>query len=356
MQAFGIDPASKRPCSFAFSSKTAPQGWTAFTFDLPISKPVFYLVAAKDAKLGQIKSLASRIVAENYVLLMDRNGEEGSGDSVLVMRRSRKGDNSPLVVPLRKEEDYERVINAVRKFPDFLSDELTAHSSLNGIVDLLKAGAERYFINRGLFSNHYLKERLGKSLSERGRTPEKESSGLIAKFDGEIPTDPDNARNVLSALGYAPVLLQADGHAQYLLKSASTVLDAVCIVARTASLDTKSGSDMVVPSYQAVASLKEKRWVILTNGRLWRLYSSRVSSASTNYFEVDLEGIVLEDDSRLVYFVSLFSAASLISREGVTDLDITFEGGLKYAKEIEEDLRTKIFEGQLFLDMVRAVL
>lgn len=346
LQDFSLAVDSKRACSFAFSSKQVPKSWKAFTFELPIP---FYLVHAPGAKFGEIKSLAMGISAENYVLLADLGSY-----ALLILRRAKKGDNLPLLVPIRKQEDYERVASTIRKF-NLTSDELTAHSSINSIVDLLRVGAERYYTNRGLFSNHYLKERLFKQLSERGRNPEKESSGLLVKLGGEVPIAPGTVNEVLADLGYLLDPHTKSGYAQYQLKSGSLSLDVGCIVAPVESLDTKTG-DQVVPSYQAVASLREFNWVILTNGRLWRLYSSRVSSSSTNYFEVDLEGIVSESDPKLLYFVSLFSASSFLSRQGLTDIEITYEGGITYAKEIEEDLRSKVFDGQLFLNLARAIV
>src|SRR5690606_124313 len=50
------------------------------------------------------------------------------------------------------------------------------------------------------------------------------------------------------------------------------------------------------------------------------------------------------------------SASALVPRQGVTDLDHILEGGVQYAAELEEDLRTKVFDKQLFLDLVRGVL
>lgn len=346
LDAFGVDDQIKRACSFAFSSRVAPSSWKAFTFDLPIA---FYYVHALGGNTTQVRSLALGIRAENYVLLAELEDRV-----VLVLRRSKKDDNVPLLLPLKKEEDYERLVTAVRKF-NFVSDELTAHSSINSVVDLLRAGAERYFINRGLFSNHFLKERLSSCLSERGRSPTKESVGLLAKFKGEFPSGPESAVKVLEALGYSIEILSKPGYPEYALRSQGVALDVACVVAPVESLDTKTG-DKVAPSYQAVAALRRCSWVVLTNGRLWRLYSGRVSSASTNYFEVDLESVVAETDPRVVYFVSLFSASSFLPKQGVTDLDLVFEGGLKYAKEVEADLRAKVFDGQLFLDFVRGVI
>ena len=80
-------------------------------------------------------------------------------------------------------------------------------------------------------------------------------------------------------------------------------------------------------------------------------------SASTNYFEVDLEGVSDETNHRLQYFVALFSASSLESnKNGLNELDSIYEEGLHHAKKIEDDLGSKIFEGRLFISLVKAVL
>lgn len=346
LEAFGVREQSKRACSFAFSSRPAPANWQAFTFDLPVA---FYYVLASHGNITQIKSFALGIGKENFVLLAAFDTH-----AVLILRRSKKDDNAPLLVPLRREEDLERVVSAIRKL-NFVSDELTAHSSIYSLVDLLRAGAERYFTNRGLFSNYFLKERLSGCLSERGRSPPREAEGLLARFGGEFPADPSNAVKVLDALDYSVEIPSKPGYPEYVLRSHGRLLDVTCVVAPVESLDVKV-EDKVAPSYQAVAALRRSTWVILTNGRLWRLYSNRVSSASTNYFEVDLEGIVTETDPRLTYYISLFSAASFVLREGVTDVDLVYEEGTKHAQEIEDDLRRKVFNEDLFLNLVKGVL
>jgi hypothetical protein len=154
LEAFGVKDEAKRACSFAFSSRVVPSSWRAFTFDLPLA---FYYVFAPGGTVTQVRSLALGIGKENFVVLAVLDSQV-----VLVLRRSKKDDDAPLFVVLRKEEDFERVISAVRRF-NFVSDELTAHSSLFSLVDLLRAGAERHFTNRGLFSTYFLKERLPES-------------------------------------------------------------------------------------------------------------------------------------------------------------------------------------------------
>jgi len=345
-EAFGIKEEMKRACSFAFSSRAVPSSWRAFTFDLPVA---FYYVLAPNGTVTQVRSLSLGISKENFVVLAVLNNQV-----VLVLRRSKKDDTSPLLVVLRKEEDFERVVSAVRRF-NFVSDELTAHSSLYSLVDLLRVGAERHFINRGLFSTYFLKERLSDCLSKRGRVPSKESTSLLSRFEGEFPAVAEKAVSVLEALGYSVEIVPAPGFPEYRLRYHGRLLDVCCVVAAVESLDVKAG-DMAAPSYQAVSALRSYSWVILTNGRFWRLYSSRVSSPSTNYFEVDLEGVFAEADPRLTYFVSLFSASAFVVREGVTDVDLVFDEGIKHAQGVEADLRRKVFDGELFLNLVKGIL
>ncbi|MGB9959856.1 MAG: Eco57I restriction-modification methylase domain-containing protein [Candidatus Bathyarchaeales archaeon] len=293
--------------------------------------------------------MALGISKENFVILavLDRQ-------AVLVLRRSKRGDDVPLLVVLRGEEDFERVVSAVRRF-NFVRDELEAHASLYSLVDLLRSGAERHFTNRGLFSTYFLKERLSECLSKRGRVVLRESAGLLSKFEGEFPAVPEKVVSVLEALGYSVEIVSKPGFPEYLLRYHGRRLDVCCVVADVESLDVKAG-DRVAPSYQAVAALRSFSWVILTNGRFWRLYSNRVSSPSTNYFEVDLEGVFSEADPRLVYFVSLFSASSFVVRENVTDVDLVFDESIKHAQGVEADLRRKVFDGGLFLNLVKGVL
>jgi hypothetical protein len=346
LEALRLKEENKRGCSFAFSSRPAPSSWSAFTFEAPLS---FYIVEAPSGNLTQIKSLANGISKDYFVLLASINKH-----AVLVLRRYKKDDNAPFPVVLRKDEDLERVTSTIRKY-DFLSDELTAHSSLISVVDSLKEGAERYFTNRGLFSNHFLKERLSGCLSERGRSLAKEAAGLLAEFGGELPVDPGKAVKILENLSYSVEILAGSGYPEYMLRSHGRQLDLCCVVAGVESLDVKTG-EKVAPSYQSVAALRRFGWVVLTNGRIWRLYSGRVSSPSTNYFEVDLDGIVDEADPRLVYFVSLFASSSFALRDNTTDVDLVFEGSISHAQDVENDLKRKVFDEALFLNLIKAVI
>lgn len=352
IQSLGFEPSSFHPTSFTFSLKPAPKSWKAFTVDdahFPL-----YKIEAKGAKTVEIRDLITGIRAEHYVVIAELDGFD-----VLCMSRHRKGEQ-PLVLTLRQDKDYDAVITVFRG-QNFTSDVLSAHYAINKSIDLLKSGSgEGPFINRGLFSNYFLKERLEKALSERKRDVWKEASAFFSKFasdGGGIPTDFEHIPKVLDALGYQAKPVGNPSPTQYVLSSGSEVIHgAIVVVSNTDNLDVMKSDDRTVPSVQAVSALAKYQWAILTNGRLWRLYSSKVSSASTNYFEVDIDGITDEKDQRLKYFVSLFSASALVPKQDVTDLDHILEGGVQYAAELEEDLRTKVFDKQLFLDLVRGVL
>jgi hypothetical protein len=345
--AFRVSEEAGRTCSFAFSSRPAPSGWEAYVFDLPLA---FYVIVAPGGSVAQVRSLVFGVGVENFVLLAQLDGQV-----VLALRRARKDDSEPFLVSLRRDDDVESAVNAIRKF-DFVSGALTAHASLSSVVDSFKGGAERHFVNRGLFSTYFLRERMSDHLTKRGRNPSKEAAELIDRFGEEFPADSQNAVRVLESLGFSVEILSTPrDFPEYALRFRGAPLDVACVVADVGNLDVRT-VDKVAPSYQAVAALQRKTWVVLTNGRLWRLYSRRVSSSSTNYFEVDLEDVAAETDARLGYFVLLFSANSFLQREGLADVDSVFDEGNRHARGIEENLKEKLFDGELFLSLVKAVL
>lgn len=300
------------------------------------------MLEAIDYRPTQVYSFASGINKEAFILLANL----GSKVAIVAKRPGKEGD--PFVRrTLSKQEDFDQAAVVLRKID--LSDSLMAHATLASAIDLLRAGAERHFVNLGVFSNYFLRERLHQHLSERGRKPDTEQAVFLEKFGGDIPTESSGALDILTALGYQQKQDPRNSN-EYRLFSNGKDLKASCVVTEASSLDTKGDESEVVPSYEAVSALSSSNWVILTNGRLWRLYSSRVNSPSTNYFEIDLEAISSEKDPRLYYFVSLFSSASLVPKTDGSDLDSVYELGQRYAKEIEDQLRTKKYsKGSYFL-------
>lgn len=93
-------------------------------------------------------------------------------------------------------------------------------------------------------------------------------------------------------------------------------------------------------------------WVIVTNGKLWRLYSSKAHSRATNYYEIDLEEVLarLDPEESFRYFYLFFRKEAFIPRSDedkgtITFLDRLLRGSEEYAKRLGERLKKRVFEG-----------
>lgn len=103
------------------------------------------------------------------------------------------------------------------------------------------------------------------------------------------------------------------------------------------------------PSYQIVRYMEhaDSDWGILTNGRFWRLYTTRSYSKHTTFYEIDLESLLVKrDDERFKYFYSFFRREAFLSNTSSAQcfLDVVFENGVYYAKDVEENLKRRVFE------------
>lgn len=102
------------------------------------------------------------------------------------------------------------------------------------------------------------------------------------------------------------------------------------------------------PSYQIIRYLEDTRkpWGILTDGRYWRLYSTRSTERFSAYFEVNIEKLLSKrDDERFKYFFNFFRKQAFVrnATSGQSFLDVVFEGGEQYAREIETTLKLRGF-------------
>ena len=68
----------------------------------------------------------------------------------------------------------------------------------------------------------------------------------------------------------------------------------------------------IIPGQYVVGLLErqELSWMIVTNGKIWRLYSKKAHSKATEFYEVDLEEILAMEDPQEAfrYFWLLFRA------------------------------------------------
>jgi hypothetical protein len=239
--------------------------------------------------------------------------------------------------------------------------------------------SEEFFNNRALFSDYYLSHRL----PERPEWAEDPKPAYLqlrklyqtatARLAGKEKhfLQQELLELALGVLGFRVAAGKSGNTSEpdYRLsseKSGASPL-AICLVYPWGrSLDGKDDQrDNETPEDNPgarVVSLLEKGetpWVIVTNGKLWRLYAGRAHSRATNYYEIDV-GEVLADSGPLAaapaesfrYFWLLFRRQAFESREvdregkkvSLSMLDQLLLDSEDYAKELGERLKDRVFE------------
>ncbi len=123
--------------------------------------------------------------------------------------------------------------------------------------------------------------------------------------------------------------------------------------------DKKDTLTNVNPSFQIVNYLVGANvdWGILTNGKLWRLYYQKASSRSSNFYEVDLEDLLLKKNAAdFLYFYLFFRRDAFVQdSHGKTFLDHVLASSTEYAAELSDRLKAKVFE-EIFPHLARGFL
>jgi len=246
--------------------------------------------------------------------------------------------------------------------------------------------ASKWFQNRGLFSDHFLQARLPEwkewnidtelvSFHKRLRSLYDSKRPILPHLN-EAQTELEFMQPVLDLLGYADsYIVQAPtkvgrhtNRPDYaLFPDAKTKNMAyqrleqndysLCIgiadakywereldIAKSSDRDTFTNQN---PSFQIAAYLTgtKQNWGILTNGRLWRLYSSKSHLPLGNYYQVDLVQLLEEAPiDVLKYFYILFRKQALLQIEGKSLLDRILEGSEEYAVELEADIKERAYD------------
>ncbi|MBI4473579.1 MAG: hypothetical protein HY646_13000, partial [Acidobacteria bacterium] len=238
---------------------------------------------------------------------------------------------------------------------------------------------EDSFNNRALFSDHYLIERLPE-FPEWADDPKPSYRKLIEIYKGAASLYSGKGYSVIRSGLIEPVLRALNFHSQsqdrsigghvvssFRLSAAPDGgLLALCLAYPWASsLDGKyDRRDKDTPDHNpgaAVVSLLENSecaWAIVTNGKIWRLYSRDTHSRATNYYEIDLEellaqtGPAADPSGSFRYFWIPFRRSSFEPveqmREGRTVrlclLDRLLLESEDYAKSLGERLKERVFE------------
>jgi len=237
--------------------------------------------------------------------------------------------------------------------------------------------SERLFNNRALFSDYYLQERL--TQSPKWSEPIKP---LLLKFrelytnvrERFIGQKEGVVRSQLlepafDLLGFKPIEGKSGGdpaakpdYRLYPKDSATGNPLAVCLAytwnryldGKDETRDTETSDENPGAHVVTLLEAGEASWAIVTNGKIWRLYSAKAHSRATNYYEIDLEEVLAMADPKeaFQYFYLFFRAPAFIPKEElykgekrtVAFVDKLIEESETYAKELGEKLKARVFD------------
>ncbi|MCI0577975.1 MAG: Eco57I restriction-modification methylase domain-containing protein [Chloroflexi bacterium] len=226
--------------------------------------------------------------------------------------------------------------------------------------------SEPYFNNRALFSDYYLKERLADpkltpAWDEDVRPTGREVARLLAEARRRYTGQKENAvrqgllEPLFTALGFQWARNKAGESAaaepDYLFY-AGQERDKPIALALTyvwnRNLDDQDpardpDTPEEIPGALVVSVLEQGDvpWVVVSNGKLWRLYSATADNKATNYYEIDLEEALAAPDqvTALKYWWLFFRRPAFTGF-----LDDLRRQSADYAKGLGERLKDRTFE------------
>jgi len=199
-------------------------------------------------------------------------------------------------------------LRTLRRFTWTCRDGLEQFDKLRSVFDAAAYTGE-FFQNRGLFSDYFLRDRLREAPAWRDNPSDVFAFVRDLLKDAHprwIGKDKDMLRKemlepVLKRLGFHPTVNRPSKSDQtqpdYLLKDGhGALVSAAFVYSWDRWLDGPDIHDTDTPEENpgacVVTALDQKQadWIIVTNGRLWRLYSRQAHARATNFYEVDLVG------------------------------------------------------------------
>jgi type I restriction-modification system DNA methylase subunit len=351
-----------------------------------------YLFELTSVTVAEIKALARAfrnragqfllVLTSDYefleFILLDREFSDlkapttiSTAQPTLVQRRFSVDRRRPTAIHLR----------VLRRFTWTEADPFGQFDKLRYAYDLAH-WSEPYFNNRALFSDYYLRERLpardGKDVEfpEWREDPKPAYQRLRSIYEDAGERFAGKETSDLVGLLYEPLLRElgfklnlqgsTDIGLHLRLEDPTTgALLGICLPYPWGrELDRKdekhdTEAPEVTPTFAVVDVLAKEKvpWVILTNGKMWRLYSQRAHSRATNYYEVDLDEVLgrqgfqqdIQDAFRyfwLLFRVQAFRPVArdwLGKRQSLSMLDRLLFGSEEYAKELGEKLKNRVF-------------
>jgi len=306
-------------------------------------------------------------------IAVDKTPDEGEGALGVTHNKVR-----PRVLSLdRRNPDAVRV-RALRRLTYTETDSISQFEKVRRAF-IAAEWSDEYFNNRALFSDYYLRERLplGAEWAEDPMPSFRELRPYFlqasSKYGNKTETDLKRElyEPLLRSLGFSFKAYRheydhpAPDYALFAPGDEKQVLACALTYAWGRSLDGKDPDrDAEWPEENpgaVVVSLLEKGdvpWVIVTNGKVWRLYGAQAHSRATNYYEIDVEDGIAQSasqsgeiDKSFRYFWLLFRRAAFEKRDHTAEgqrqeqcfLDKLLKGSQLYARELEKDLKERVF-------------
>ena len=340
-----------------------------------------YLIELTSVTVAATHGLARafRNRAGNYLLALTDDYERI--DFVLLQRYLRATSTSPMtmqqvavrprVLTVNRRDPTQVQLRVLRRFTYTEADSDAQYDKLLSAYTVAD-WSEPLYNNRALFSDYYLNERLPE-LGEWRERPEDvyhrlrgllNTARQLTDAAGEGNTIQSLVGPALEALGFGmntAVGYEAPDYRLYAPNDAEKPV-AACLAypwnryldGRDETRDTQAPDENPGARVVTVLESGEAPWAIVTNGKLWRLYSARTHSRSTNYYEIDLEETLAMDDPNRAfrYFWLFFRLDAFLSKEVVRDgqsrdlcfLDEVLLDSEDYAKSLGERLKERVFE------------
>jgi hypothetical protein len=284
----------------------------------------------------------------------------------------------PRTLTVERRNPDRRTLRVLKRLTWTESDGFAQHDKLIAAYSVAD-WSEEHFNNRALFSDYYLLERL-REFPEWREDPKPAYSALRTLYLGTFERFARKpvaelkkglVEPALAAFGFEPRGGKAAASHEtpdYLLHTprGRDPLASLLVYPWARSLDGKDAERDSETSDEnpgaIVVSLLEKNevpWVIVTNGRLWRLYARQTHSRASNYYELDAEELLADTGTPLAdpgeafrYFWLLFRRQAFekhpAQREGKTQdlslLDRLLLESEDYARDLGSRLKDRVFE------------
>ena len=261
------------------------------------------------ATQGLARALRNRV--GNYLLVLTDDYERL--DFVLLQRTLPTSPTSPMA--MRQVSVRPRILTVNRRNPSqiqlrvlrrFTYTEADSDAQYDKLLSAYAVAewSEPLYNNRALFSDYYLNERLQElpEWSERPEDAYHRLRELMPQVRHQTSVGGGHAqplvKSALEILGFETAEAAGGDDADILLYDPDTPDSplAACLAypwnryldGRDETRDVHTPAEN--PGARVVAVLESglAAWAIVTNGKLWRLYSAGTHSRSTNYYEVDL--------------------------------------------------------------------